>query len=123
MFPKFLLRRLYKKESLKLVENGFQFALHNKVARATITKVNSLFINKKEIDLAQISFEIVSDNYSSNVEEINSGKNLPLAKGKETVITVITSEKLVSGQEYTISINIDVKEIGNLKWDIKDKCQ
>lgn len=122
MFPKFLLRRLYKKDSLKITDNGFQFALHNKVARAIIIKVNSLLLDKEELDLTNISFNIVSDNYSSNVLEINSGKSVPLAKGKETIVTVNTSKKLVTRQEYTISINIDVKEIGNLKWEIKDKC-
>ncbi len=117
MIPQFILRKLYKKGSLKNTDNGIEFILENSLASATITKINRISAGNKDIPLPQI--EIKGGSGFVNADNINENMPIQFEKGREIDVRLST-DRLTEG-EHLIKISVASKEFGELSFDIKDR--
>ncbi len=117
MIPQFILRKLYKKGSLKNTDKGVEFILENSLASATITRINGINTDNKDIPLPQI--EIKGGPDFVKADSINGNKPIQFEKGKEINIRFST-DRLTEG-EHLLKISVSSKEFGDLNFDIKDK--
>ena len=119
LFPKFLLRKMYVKGSMKLEEDGFSFILKNSIANGTITEVYSLKVNTLEVPFNQV--EIDTNGRKRSTDTINELDPVMLIKGVDTKFIVHFNNGLELGQTYTVELNFRVKEIGTMKFDFSDQ--
>lgn len=116
MIPQFILRKLYKKGSLKNTDNGIEFILENSLASATITKINRISTGSKDIPLPQI--EIKGGSGFVKADSINENASIQFEKGREIEVRLST-DRLTEG-EHLIKVSVASKEFGELNFDIKD---
>lgn len=111
--PEFVLRKLIVPGSLHSTESGFEFALLNTFASATISHF-SLSVAGKEIPLSSI--HIYPSNGNDFIAEVVDQQNpMPLPVGVQIVVKV--SGCLLSGP---LQISVDTREIGNLQFSIAE---
>lgn len=108
MFPKFLLKRMYEKESLKLDENGFSFVIKNSIANGHVTEVFLLSLNDVEIPFDSIT--INNETQSMNAIEISAENPIELKKGVSTIFN-IKKDRLdeLTGKEVKIHMKFKVQ--------------
>src|SRR3972149_4172444 len=58
MFPKFLLKKMYVRGSLKKETSGFSYVIRNNIANGTIIEVYSLKVDGKEIPFHNVEIVI-----------------------------------------------------------------
>ena len=116
MIPQFILRRLYKKGSLRNTDIGIEFILENSLASATITKINRISADNKDIPLPQI--EIKGGSGFVKADSINENTSVQFEKGKEIDVRLST-DRLTDG-EHLIRVSVASKEFGELNFDIRD---
>ncbi|MEK6679580.1 MAG: hypothetical protein AABY39_09215 [Nitrospirota bacterium] len=116
MIPQFILRRLYKKGSLRNTDIGIEFILENSLASATITKINKISADNKDIPLPQI--EIKGGSGFVKADSINENTSVQFEKGKEIDVRLST-DRLTDG-EHLIRVSVASKEFGELNFDIRD---
>lgn len=114
--PEFVLRKLIVPGSLRSNDSGFEFALLNTFASATISHF-SLSVAGKEIPLAAIRL------YPSNgndlmAEVVNQDNPMLLPVGVQIVVKV--TGFTLSGP---VQISVDTREIGNLQFSIADSSK
>lgn len=116
MIPQFILRKLYKKGSLKNTDKGVEFILENSLASATITRINGINTDNKDIPLPQIEIKGASGFVKAG--NINENAPIQFEKGKEIDVRLST-DRLTEG-EHLIKISVASKEFGELNFDIRD---
>ncbi|MBI5042498.1 MAG: hydroxymethylglutaryl-CoA reductase [Nitrospirae bacterium] len=117
MIPQFILRKLYKKGSLKNADNGIEFILENSLASATITRIKGIQVDNNGIPLPQI--DIKGESGFVKAESINENTPVQFEKGREIDVRLST-DRLTDG-EHLIKISVASKEFGELNFDIRDK--
>lgn len=111
--PRFLLRKLYKRGSLRETADGrFSFTIHNPLATATLTSppevvVNGVFYEPSEVQAGDIDLTGVSP-------------DAPLVFGKGTQIELSLPGRLLRGGNR-IHIAVDSKEFGRIDFLVEDK--
>ena len=119
LFPKFLLKKMYVKGSMKPEEKGFSFILRNSIANGTIIEVFYLKVNTIEVPFNQIEIEIEGKRRTTH--DITDTNPVLLVKGRDTKFIVHYANTLELGQTLTIELSFKVKEIGTMKFDFSDQ--
>ncbi len=118
MFPKFLLKKLYQKGSLKKEDYGFSFIIKNNLANGTIIEVFPL-----KFDDTEAKFEEVAININEEIrtaDTISAENPIMLRKGVNTIFQV--SIPITPG-EHKIELHFKTKEVGTMKFDFSDTIE
>ena len=123
MFPKFLIRKMYEKESLQLTtEGGFSFIVRNNLANGNVIEVYHLDINDHEIPFKDIT--VKNDTQSMLATEISPETPIVLKKGVNTIFSCKYNEaSSFKDQEVQISFKFKIQiRDSNMKidFDFKD---
>ena len=88
MFPKFLLKRMYEKGSLKTNEggDGFNFIIKNSLANGNVVEVFLLSINGSEVPFNDIT--IKNETQEVTTDKISPENPVELKKGVSTLFKV-----------------------------------
>ncbi len=123
MIPKFLLRKLYVKGSLKNIDtsgdgtpDSVSFQIKNTLANGTVIGVEYIKIDDSEIPLDSI--EVILDDKTIKLSEVTPENSFPI-KVRATS-TWIIKEKTLDAGEHKLDISIKTKEAGKLTFDVKD---
>ena len=119
MFPKFLLRKLYVKKSLKVKDaSSFTFKIKNSIGKATLIKVDYVKIDKEEVDLEKVTAQNPEDGQIIKAVEVNEEKRVKFPKGSEVIFTV--EKALLKSVKHQIEVSFAVKGLGSIKFDFSD---
>lgn len=124
MFPKFLMRRMYAKESLKLTDDGFQFTMKNTLANANVVEVFGLSLEDIEIPFSDVN--VSNDTQSMNSQEISPENPLHLNKGVNTIFKckLDNAKKFANDSEVKIEMKFKVQvRDSNMTIDLDFKDQ
>jgi hypothetical protein len=117
VIPATVLKRLYVKGSLRVEDGGFVFALKNLIAPATITGVDSLKVDGKEVEDSRVT--IVSPSGSSRpIGQVSPGTPVQFPVG--VVVTLHVSDETLEPGQHDLAVRIEVKEIGSLDIPVSD---
>ena len=117
--PRFLLKKLYVKNSLKNTDNGFQFTIKNTLVDGTVISpvtvvVDNTFISPQDITLTVNNTPVAAATISKTTTML-----LPV---DVEVFVVITGDLLPAG-EHTLEIACTTKEFGDIKFSITDSVE
>lgn len=115
--PKFLLRKLYVKNSLRPIENGFEITIKNVLANATIIAPVEIIIDGKNIPADNITLESPEGTVKSSDISANNALSFPV----KMEVKIIINNYEVSPGDHKIEIKTKTKEYGDIEFDIKDK--
>lgn len=108
MFPKFLIRKMYKGQSLVADSQGFLFVIKNNLANGKVVEVFHLLFNEVEIPFDKIT--VANDTQEMIASEITLDNPIDLKKGIETTFRCIYEQALKNvGEEIKISMKFKVK--------------
>ncbi len=114
--PGFLLRRLYVKQSLKNTEDGFEFALLNRLGSGYAFKMRPLTLDGRTLPLNSAAFDL--DGEVTGFHEVSNEKTFTLAMNKSITIRV-AGIRLDPGP-HKIGMGFDVPGLGALSFDFTD---
>ncbi len=123
MIPKFLLRKLYVKGSLKNIDSSgdgnpdsVSFQIKNTLANGTVTGVEYIKIDDEEIPLDSI--EVSLEDKTLKLSDVTPENAFPI-KVRVTSTWMVKGKTLSPG-EHKLDISIKTKEAGKLAFDVKD---
>jgi len=109
MFPKFLLKKMYKKDTLTLTNTGFSFIIKNNIANGDVVEVFNLKVN----DTDEIAFKDViigNDTLKMSSDQISIDNPFPLKKQIDTTFLVTYAKsKDFLGTEMKIGLKFKVQ--------------
>lgn len=111
LVPSFLLKKLYAKGSLKNTGGGFELAIRNTVAPATIVGLAPLRVDGVEYPLEK-TIAILSDGRHVSASELSADSPLSFAVG-DTVTVRVEAAPLAPGSHELI-ISPKTREAGEL---------
>ena len=114
--PSFLLRRLYVKETLKNVADGFEFELRNQLGSGYAFRVYPLTVDGVEVAVEHCSFDL--DGESIGFAEVSTERTLTLAMNKSLLVRA-SGTRLEAGPRK-IGLGFDVPGLGTLSFDFTD---
>ena len=109
--PSFLLKKLYAKGSLKNTTSGFQLAIRNTLAPATIVGLAPLHVDGKEYPLEKTT-AVLPDGRHVSASELSAESPLSFTIG-DIVTVLVQGETLVPGS-HTLIISPKTLEAGKL---------
>ena len=108
MFPKFLIRKMYEKESLQKTDDGFQFIVKNSIANGNVVEVFHLFFNDQEIPFDKIT--IKNETQEIQASQITPSTPIELKKGVNTIFSCVhTDASNFSEQEVKVVMKFKVQ--------------
>jgi hypothetical protein len=113
--PGVLLKQLYVKGSLRVLDGNTQFEIKNHLANATIQGM-SLAIDGQEIDRSLLS--VSSEGVESKASEI-SGTN-PFRFAVHTPVVIKVHGLAIAPGQHTLTISPATKEIGVVSFSVSD---
>lgn len=117
--PGFLLRRLYRKGSLRNTEGGLEFRLENRLGSGYAQGIAPLVIDGVEIPLQDAAF--VLDGTITPFSAISKDNTFTLALNK-TIGVRVSGATLTPGV-HTIEMGFDVPGLGTLRFDFTDAVE
>ena len=111
VFPKFLLKRMYDKNSLKTTGEGFSFTIRNSIANGNVVEVFLLALNNEEIPFTDITIENETQKMSADI--ISTDNPVELRKGVTTTFSV-------KKNNLTELVNKEVKIHMKFKVQVRD---
>ena len=117
MIPKPMLRKLYKKGSLKQDENEITFILQNEIYPATIVGLDPIKINEQNFDVEKIKV-VINDDVVVNLVEVTKENPFKLTKGDTFTFKI---EGNIDPGKHKIDFTFKTKEIGKISFDVEDE--
>ncbi len=114
--PGFLLRRLYRRGTLRNTEDGFEFQLENRLGSGYAHGMLPIAVDGEEVALDRAAF--VLDEALTPFESVSRASTFTLAMNRTIVVRV--EGTVLSAGTHTISMGFDVPGIGTLKFDFTD---
>lgn len=93
--PEFLIKRIYKKGSLKKLENGASFNLKNVLGPGFISGLNYIKINDVTYKTADVSFVMKGKEFSA--ESVTEANPIAFRLGEEGTLIMKGQESVVDG--------------------------
>ncbi len=115
--PTVLLRRMYERDSLRNTPNGFQFALKNRVAPATIVEIGEVHAVGQTFGPEHITIHLRSHAYTA--EKISEKHPLKFDVN-EIAIVEVNGPPLPQG-EHLLTWRVRTKEVGWLRIPVEDR--
>ena len=108
LFPKFLIRRMYEKESLQLTDEGFKFTVKNNIANGNVVEVFHLNFNESEIPFNQI--RVKNETQEMDATQISPDNPIELKKGVRTIFSCDFKEaENYKDQEVRVKMKFKVR--------------
>ena len=115
--PDFLIRRIYKKGSLKETTDGISFELKNILGPGNITGINFIKINEDLYDASVIKF--ISSNIQVLAKQVSS-ENPMLIKFNQEATCLLEGAKGLQAGLNKIIIEIMSQDIGQVQVTLTD---
>ena len=113
-----LLKKLYKKKSLRNIKGGFEFQLTNPLSDATIIKPAKISLGDEKYKDFTIE---VAERRVSNKEISESD---PLHFSVKSIATLrFSRDEPLPPEKYSLRINILTEQYGELRFKIKDRIR
>ena len=113
LIPNYLLRRLYQRDSLSNVHGGVSFCLKNRLSEATITTIDSVKIDEREIPLRLVSFIPAAAGEMVAADEIEPDKGLFLPIGG--ILRVRLEMEPLGPGKHSLELDFNCRPFGRLK--------
>jgi len=115
--PEFLIRRIYKKGSLKLIENGVSLELKNVLGPGFISgfnyvKINDIVYEAKDVKFITAGKEITKD-------DVSEENPLAFRLGQEGTLVMTGQESVVTGVNKIV-IEAMNPEAGKVQLSVED---
>ena len=117
MIPKVMLRKLYKKGSLKQEEDEITFKLQNEIYPATIIGLDPIKIDEQDFAIDKIKV-LINDDVVVNLVDVSKEHPFKLTKGD--TFTFRIKGKIEPGK-HKIDLSLLTKEAGKLAFDVEDE--
>ncbi len=114
--PSFMLKKLYVKNSLKNVGEGFQFVIKNVLMDGTVVSPIKLTVDSKPIPAEKIT--VTSQGTSLRGKDISETNAVSLKVNVE--VTVSVDGMTLSPGNHTLDIRCTTKEFGDLEFSVTD---
>lgn len=115
--PASILKRLYVKNSLENLDDGFSFKIKNSLSNGTATQMAPVTVDGDEYALDAIV--IKSQDGEVSASEINESNTFLIKVGVEVEIHV-KADPLPAGP-HKIGIGLTTKEIGGIAFEVDDE--
>ena len=115
--PRFLLRRLYVKRSLRNTADGVEFQLKNNLGSGYAHKMQPLKIDDESIDPDKTLFFPEGEG-PVQFSEVSKEKTFTLAMNKS--ITIQAEEIILEPGQHKIEMGFDIPGLGTLRCDFTD---
>lgn len=116
VIPNFILKRMYKDDSLRRLEGGVGFDIVNKLGPGQISKLNSVTLNGKVYMPDQIKLLIG--------EELVNGDSIteenPATFFLNQVITCMIKDLTLADGPYQLTLDLVSREAGKVTLTVKD---
>ncbi|MFQ5977160.1 MAG: hypothetical protein ACE5OZ_03385 [Candidatus Heimdallarchaeota archaeon] len=113
-----LLKKLYKKKSLRNVEDGFEVQLTNPLSDATIIKPAKVSLGAEKFK------DFIVDVEGNSVVNHDISEKNPLQFAVKTTATLRFARNApLAPDKYTLKFTILTEEYGELKFRIKDRIR
>lgn len=119
--PDFLLKRIYKKGSLKQTEDGIEFQLKNVLGPGTISGLEFIQINEYKFSKDVISF--VTQGKDNSANEISETNPVYFRLGQEGIIKLKEEINCLKDGLNKIIINLTNPEAGNVTVTFEDNLK
>jgi hypothetical protein len=110
-----MLSRMYVQDSLANKDGGFVFSIKNKIESGSISGIAKLAVDGEERSLEGITVQI--GDKVRNVSEITWSSSLYVPYG--STLTIYVPGELEAG-EHTVTMQINVPELGRISFPITD---
>ncbi|NHJ33410.1 MAG: hypothetical protein FK732_11160 [Asgard group archaeon] len=117
MIPKVMLRKIYRKGSLKQDENEITFILQNNIYPATIIGLDPIKINEQDFDIEKVKV-VINDDVVVNLEDVNKENPFKLTKGDTFTFRI---EGNIDPGKHKIDFSFNTKEAGKIAFDVEDE--
>jgi hypothetical protein len=110
-------RQLYERGNLKVKgQNLYEIKLQNNLAKVSLTTINSIKVNNKELIMNSVTFLSDGTNYlASSID-----KNNPLLWELFERITIVFEYKQDHINELQLEFNFSTKEFGDFEFALSD---
>ncbi len=115
--PASILKRLYVKNSLTNLDDGFSFKIKNSLSNGTATSMSPVTVDGTEYALDAIV--IKSQDGEVNASDVSESNAFIIKVGIEVEIHV-KADPLPDGP-HTIGIGLQTKEIGGIAFEVDDE--
>ncbi len=115
--PKSILQKLYTKGSLRIVEDGIQFELKNRLKKATLHSVTKLEFNKKTVPFDDVTLKHAQEHELKTFNQIDNTLELPLGA---TIRFKVSSDELEIRDSNDIVISLELAPFGEVVLEVKD---
>jgi hydroxymethylglutaryl-CoA reductase (NADPH) len=116
LIPGMVLKQMYTVGSLENVEDGVRFSLKNRLSNATLTKLNEICIDGKQVPLDRLSLELNGDRIAAAGVSPTSAIAFPLAK----VVSIHARGDQLEKGAHEITLGFDTTPFGTLSFKVKD---
>lgn len=114
--PGFLLRRLYRRGTLRNTADGFEFQLENKLGSGYAHGMLPIAVDGEEVAMERAAF--VQDGAVTPFESVSRESTFTLAMNR-TIVVRVEGRGLPAGT-HTVGMGFDVPGLGTLKFDFTD---
>ena len=115
--PEFLIKRIYKKGSLKKLDNGASVVLKNVLGPGFISGFNSVTVNGVVFEPKDVKF--ITNNQEISATDVSEEKPVAFRLGQEGTLVMTGKECIVEGKN-TIVIEALNPEAGTVKLAVED---
>lgn len=115
--PEFLMKRVYKKGSLKRIENGASFELKNVLGPGFISGLNYVKINDVTYVTKDVTFIMKGQEFSA--ESVTEEKPIAFRLGEEGTLIMTGQDSIVDGVNKIV-IDVNNPEAGTVQVKVED---
>ena len=119
--PSAILRKLYKRKSLKNVHHGVSFVMNNRLSEASLTAIHEISIDGREADLAGVSFTPTQGGESRDAASISTESPLVIKLGEQVHVKVQTSP-LEPGKHH-LELVFTCSPFGKLRLNVDEELE
>jgi len=116
MFPPFVLAKIYVQGSLKNTEKGFEFNLKNVVDSGTLVELGPITVDGKDYEAAALT--LVTGSSERNADQVTRQNPMPVYVG--STFTLRVNGVTLAAGEHAIAVSVLTREIGRIRFDVKD---
>jgi hydroxymethylglutaryl-CoA reductase (NADPH) len=115
--PKLLLKQLYTYSSLTNLDGAVEFSIKNRLADATVTKINGVRLNDEDVPLAKVSIDLGKGELIS-AEDID--KEHPVSFPLRKAINILCDGFNLKEGKHKVGISFQTDHYGQLKFSVED---
>ncbi len=115
--PEFLIRRIYKKGSLKKTAKGIELTLKNVLGPGEISGFNYVKINDDSFEPSQVKFITMGEELSG--EDVSEENPVKFRLGQEGTLVLVGKDVLLK-EKNSIVIEVMNPEAGRVKLSVED---